>query len=100
MIKDNLSVLRILAILEGVSYLLLFGLSMPLKYIWKITEPNMVIGMAHGVLFLAYCLWVLIVGLQKKWSTRNILLAGFASLVPFGTFVADAKIFKPARAEA
>jgi integral membrane protein len=50
--------------------------------------------MAHGVLFIAYCIWVILVGLEKKWNFTTLLLAGFASLIPFGTFIADAKIFK------
>ncbi len=91
--KSNLGFLRILAILEGISYIA-FGITMPLKYVYDIKEPNLYVGMAHGILFILYCLWVLIVGIQKKWSFKIIFLAGIASLIPIGTFIADAKIFK------
>ena len=87
--------LRWLALLEGISYLLLFGLGMPLKYLADIPEPNYVIGMAHGILFVAYLIWVLIVGKNHSWSYLTFFWSGLASLLPFGTFVADAKIFKP-----
>lgn len=50
----NMSLLksfRYTAILEGISYLL-FGLTMPLKYMYDILEPNFYVGMAHGLLFI------------------------------------------------
>jgi len=87
--------LRWLALLEGISYLLLFGLGMPLKYWADIPGPNYVIGLAHGILFVAYLIWVLIVGRKYSWSFLTFFWSGLASLLPFGTFVADAKIFKP-----
>lgn len=90
---SQLRILRILAFAEGISYLL-FALTMPLKKIYGVTEPNKIVGYAHGFLFLAYCIWVILVSSEKKWNTKTTLLAGFASLVPFGTFVADSKIFK------
>lgn len=91
---DHLKFLRLLALLEGISYLLLMGICMPLKYIFDIPGPTYPVGLAHGVLFVAYCIWVLIVTLQKKWSFGTMMLAGVASLLPFGTFVADKKIFQ------
>ncbi len=91
---NNLKILKLSAILEGISYLLLFGLSMPLKYMYNINEPNYYIGMAHGVLFVIYCVWVLIVAREKQWSFKIVLLSWIASLLPFGTFVADKKWFK------
>ena len=56
--------------------------------------PNKIVGMAHGVLFIAYCVWVIVVANDKKWNFKTTFLAGLASLLPFGTFIADAKIFK------
>ncbi len=93
-LKTKLGTLRLLALLEGISYIA-FGITMPLKYKMEIMMPNKIMGYAHGFLFIAYCIYVLWVGLDKKWSFKTILLSGFASLIPFATFVADAKIFKP-----
>jgi integral membrane protein len=90
----NLSRLRLLAYLEGTSFLVLMGIGMPLKYMYEMPTPNYVIGMAHGILFIAYCIWVMIVRAEKKWNFKKTFLALLASLLPFGTFVADAKIFK------
>lgn len=93
----TLQQLRILAILEGISYLLLFLVTMPLKYLANMPEPNYVVGMAHGALFVAYCIWLAVVGIKHKWSIKTLFLGFIASLLPVGTFVADAKIFKPAQ---
>ncbi|MFK8044349.1 MAG: DUF3817 domain-containing protein [Crocinitomicaceae bacterium] len=92
-LKTKLGTLRLLSLLEGISYIA-FGITMPLKYKLSIFWPNTVMGYAHGFLFLAYCLFVLLVGLKYKWSTKTVLISGFASLIPFATFWADAKIFK------
>ena len=92
-IRTLLGQLRLLAIMEGISYLL-FALTMPLKYMFGIPEPNYFVGIAHGVLFIAYVLWVIVVANDRKWDFKTLFLAGVASLIPFGTFVADAKIFR------
>ena len=85
--------LRFLAILEGISYIS-FGLTMPLKYVWEIKGPNYVVGMAHGFLFLAYIVCVMLNHFNRKWSFKTTALLLVASLVPFMTFWADAKILK------
>lgn len=89
----SLKILRHLAIWEGVSYLLLVGICVPLKYVFDIPEPTHPVGLAHGVLFVAYCIMVLVVTLKYKWNFKTFFLAGLASLLPFGTFVADKKIY-------
>lgn len=91
--NKTLAHLRLLAIMEGISYLL-FGITMPIKYIYDIKEPNYFIGMAHGVLFLLYCLYVLIVANQRKWELKKTFVCLIASLLPIATFVVDAKILK------
>lgn len=91
--KSKLGVLRILALIEGISYLL-FALTMPLKYVYDMPTPNKIVGMAHGFLFIAYCLMVFVVNQERKWSFLTNFWAYLASLIPFGTFIADAKIFK------
>ncbi|MBU2913411.1 DUF3817 domain-containing protein [Reichenbachiella agariperforans] len=93
-IKSPIGRLRFLAILEGISYLL-FGITMPMKYMLGIPEPNYIVGMAHGWLFILYLLFCFQNIMIHKWSFKTSVLALGASLVPFGTFVADAKIFKP-----
>ncbi len=93
-LNTKLGTLRLLSLLEGISYIA-FAITMPLKYNLDILLPNKIMGYAHGFLFLAYCLFVLLVGIKYKLSVRTILISGFASLIPFATFWADSKIFKP-----
>ena len=88
-----MNALRVIAWMEGVSFLL-FGVSMPLKYGFDIPEPNYVIGMVHGILFVIYNLLILKHSKLKNWSIREIIFLYFLSLVPFGTFYGDHKYFK------
>lgn len=67
---------------------------MPLKYMWHITLPNQIVGGAHGLLFIVYVIMVFIVSREYKLSLKDQFWAYLASLLPFGTFVADAKIFR------
>jgi integral membrane protein len=84
---------RIVAFLEGCSYLLL-GFTMILKYKFLMREPNYVVGMIHGFLFILYVIMLLQIWRRYNWSFAKTTLAFIASLVPFGTFVADKKLFR------
>ncbi len=96
MFKDllltHLGRLRITALVEGWSFLILLFIAMPLKYWAGIPEAVRVVGMAHGVLFILYVIFIFIVTIEKKWSLKVLFLLFLASLVPFATFYAD-KIF-------
>ena len=96
LLSSNIGRLRIIGFLEGVSFLLLMGVAMPLKYIWEIPEASIAIGYTHGVLFIAYCILVIPAKLDLKWNLKTTFLVLIASLLPFGTFVADYKLFKEA----
>ena len=94
LIKTQIGRLRILAFSEGVSYLLLFAVTMPLKYMMGMGEPNMVVGMIHGFLFIGYIFAVIKIKSDQNWSNRKTFLALLASVIPFGTFWADWKLFR------
>ena len=94
MLKSTIGRLRLLGILEGISFLILLGVCVPLKYGFGIEEPTKVVGLIHGILFIAYCLWVLMAAVEYKWSFKTSFYAFIASLLPFGTIVADKRIFK------
>lgn len=93
LLKTSLGRLRIVAIIEGVSYLLL-AVTMILKYRYDMPYPNLVVGMIHGVFFILYVLMVLQVGYLRKWTLKKIFLALVASIIPFGTFYAEKKLFR------
>ena len=85
---------RATAILEGISYLLIFGLTMPLKYWAGIGGPNKIVGMAHGILFILFVVLAAVVCWKRKWSIKRFLILFIASLLPFGTFYADKKYLR------
>lgn len=85
---------RATAILEGISYLLLFGFTMPLKYWADILGPNKIVGYAHGFLFILYVVIAILFCMERKWGLKRFLMLFLASLLPFGTFYADKKYLK------
>lgn len=94
--KNVIGILRFTGFLEGLSFLLLLFIAMPLKYMYDLPEMVRIVGMAHGVLFIAYVLLVIYAGVSYDWKKRVILMALVASVVPFGPFVADRKLFRTA----
>jgi integral membrane protein len=93
LLKTALGRLRIVAFLEGCSYLLL-GFTMILKYKYAIPQPNYVVGLAHGILFVLYIILVLQVAFIHRWNFTKIVGAFLASLIPFGTFYAVKSFFR------
>jgi|SRR6187402_831421 len=92
--KTPLGRFRIVAFLEGVSFVILVFIGMPLKYWAKIPQPVKYIGWAHGVLFILFIVTLLHVMIVHRWSIVKGIIAFVASLIPFGTFVLDAKMLK------
>lgn len=89
MLKTALGRLRVIALIEGVSFLLLLFIAMPLKYMASIPEPVAIIGMIHGVLFVLYILALLNAMIAYRWSILRGLIAFILASVPFGTFWLD-----------
>lgn len=92
--KTSVGRFRIISIAEGVSYLLLLGIAMPLKYIADIPEAVQFTGWAHGVLFVLYMISGLDVWVDRKWKFSKVVLAVLASLFPFGPFIFDKKMLE------
>ncbi len=90
-----LHLFRLTSILEGISYLALFAVTMPLKYLADLPTPNKYVGYAHGVLFIAYIILAVLFWFQKKWSWKRGFVFLLASLLPFATFYLDEKYLKP-----
>jgi integral membrane protein len=73
--------------LEAMSYILLLGVAMPLKYIMSIPAPVKYTGWAHGVLFVAYLLILAVLILKHNWKWSYGVLGFIAALLPFGPFI-------------
>jgi integral membrane protein len=80
---------KLVARAEGISLLLLLFIAMPLKYIWEYPDAVEVVGMIHGVLFVAYVAWAIWVYLVLKWSIKILAIVILASIIPFGTFYVE-----------
>lgn len=93
-----LKAFRIIAVLEGISYLALFGITMPLKYWADIPGPNKWVGYIHGMLFITYIVLAFAVCFQQKWGVKKFALLALASLLPFATFYIEENYLKPSAA--
>ena len=77
---------RVVSLAEGVSYLLLVGLGMPLKYGADWPLAVRVFGMLHGLLFVVFIVTLADATLRHPLALRRSLLAFLLSLVPGGAF--------------
>lgn len=85
---------RLISIFEGISFLVLLGIAMPLKYMANIPEGVQVVGMAHGILFILYVFGAFFIKQKLNWSIQTFLIVIFCSVLPFGPFYAERKYLK------
>lgn len=84
---------RVIAFLEGISYIALIFIAVPLKY-WMGNEQYVkILGMPHGVLFITYIFLALLFKKQENWNFKIFSIIILASIFPFGTFYVDTKYF-------
>lgn len=81
--------LRIVGFLEGISFLLLLFVAMPLKHYAGVPLAVRIAGSAHGILFVLFVFALIRTAIERDWTLVRSLLSFCASLVPFGTFVLD-----------
>lgn len=93
LLKTQIGRLKVIGFVEGVSFLVILFITMPLKYKFGMSEPNKVVGTLHGVLFVLYVLAVFQSKIEYEWNIKKTMLALLASIIPFGTFWADKKLF-------
>lgn len=93
-IKNMLNSFRLVSLIEGLSFLVLLFIAMPLKYHWGHPEAVSVVGMTHGILFMVYVALALMVGPRQQWSDRFMLGVIVAGMLPFGCFVLEQKLKK------
>ena len=89
-----IKVLRVISYLEGISYILLLFIAVPIKY--YANDPSIVklLGMPHGLLFVAYVILSLVSSKEYRWNSKKTLIVLISSVIPFGTFYVDYKYFK------
>jgi len=89
-----IKVLRVISYLEGISYILLLFIAVPIKY--YANDPSLVklLGMPHGLLFVAFVILSLVNSKKYRWSSKKTLVVLISSVIPFGTFYVDYKYLK------
>ena len=87
---------KIVAILEGLSYLILLFIATPIKYIGHDESWVKMFGMPHGLLFMAYVVIAIVLAGELKWNKKTLALVLLAAIIPFGTFYIDHKYLKNA----
>jgi integral membrane protein len=84
--------LRQIAFAEGVSFLVLLGIAMPLKYMAGMPLAVKIVGWLHGILFVIFCVALLRTWLAARWPVMRCAVIFIAALLPFGPFIADRRM--------
>jgi len=84
--------LRLASLLDGISYIILLGIAMPLKYLADMPLAVRIVGSAHGFLWVALCFFLLLALLKKKLSFGWCVIVFVGALVPFMPFWLDHKL--------
>ncbi|PEN14257.1 hypothetical protein CRI94_04255 [Longibacter salinarum] len=80
---------RMSAIIEGISYIVLLFIAMPMKYIYGMPEAVRLVGSIHGLLFVVFMALLAVVYLRDTMTLKQCVMAFIASVIPFGAFVFD-----------
>ncbi|WP_324170705.1 DUF3817 domain-containing protein [Sulfurimonas sp.] len=92
MIKNSVKKFGQINSIEGYSYLILLFIAMPMKYYFGYPIAVKIAGMLHGILFILFCLLLLLAYKDTKWSFNENIIFFIASLIPFGTFFTKNRI--------
>jgi len=85
---------RWISLIEGISFIVLLGIAMPLKYIFDLPLMVKYVGWAHGILFIVYIYMVFPTAHKLNWNFSRTLFALVASILPFGPFIFDRNLKK------
>ncbi len=85
---------RVISFLEGISYLLLLFIAVPIKYFGENETYVKMLGMPHGLLFIGYIILAIMLKYELEWKSKTFWMLLAASVIPFGTFYIDRKYLK------
>lgn len=92
-----INIFRLVALLEGVSYILLLFIATPIKYLAEDPQYVKLLGMPHGILFIAYIAFAFVFKKDFYWNNKQFIIVLLASIIPFGTFYVDRNYLKPVK---
>ena len=85
------NIFRVISFLEGISFLLLLFIAVPIKYFGDNDAYVKLLGMPHGILVLLYFALAIVLKITLNWSVKTLFYVLIASIIPFGTFYIDKK---------
>ena len=88
----SITIFRYVAMAEAISFLLLLGIAMPLKYIWHLPIAVRIAGSLHGLLFISFCITLNRLWDATNWAFSRVGLLFLSSLIPLAPFFMDPKI--------
>lgn len=92
MFTNALNRFRLISATEGLSFLLLIFIAMPIKYIGGNPYPVKVFGMIHGILFIIFMLSLFNTKIKESWNTGFMFQLFVLSLIPFGAFLIERRV--------
>jgi integral membrane protein len=92
------NIFRMVAFLEGLSYILLLFIATPIKYLADDPQYVKLLGMPHGLLFMLYIILAFMLKQENTWFKSNFKMVLLASIIPFGTFYLDHKYLRKSNA--
>ena len=92
MFSTSIGRLRAIGMIEGVSFLLLLGVAMPLKYFAGMPMAVTAAGWLHGLLFITFCIALTQAYQEANWTVWRSGTVLIAALLPFGPFAIDKKL--------
>ena len=95
MLSSALGRFRVISAIEGLSFLVLVFIAMPIKYIGGDPSLVKIVGMTHGVLFIIFMISLFEAKLKEEWENRFMIELLILSLIPFGALVIERKVKKP-----
>jgi integral membrane protein len=92
---NRLTRFRAIAWIEGISYIFLLFVAMPMKYIGGQPAWVRYSGLVHGLLFVLFIINAIQAKIEYSWSRRRLLLMIATSFVPFGMIWFDRLLEAP-----
>ena len=88
------NIFRLVSFLEGVSYILLLFIAVPIKYWGGDEQWVKLLGMPHGILFVTYIIFAFLIKENENWGVKDLGIVLLASILPIGAFYVDWKYLK------
>ncbi len=89
-----LKIFRLIALLEGLSFLVLIFIGVPMKYFQNNDAIVKMVGMPHGMLFILYLFLSIVLKQKMSWSIKTFAIIISTAIIPFGTFYTDYKYLR------